>query len=189
MHIRIPVFFSLILCLTCSLSTFAQQQGNIFTSDIDHFWKAFDSVQTIKDTGRQVEIMQTLYIDKGTPGLKEFMHLRSFDAKKLVEVINKYPLFWKSIRNSTLTIPPKLSAIETYLKKFKNVYPDMKSAKVYFTISAIRAAGVTQDSVILIASEIAMGDQHTVVSEFPDKRLANFFKPKATVDIIPIIIH
>jgi hypothetical protein len=117
------------------------------------------------------------------------MQLRKFDAKKLVEVINKYPLFWKSIRNSTLTIPPQIPTIETYLGKFKKVYPDMKPAKVYFTISAIRAAGVTQDSVILIAAEIAMGDQHTIVSEFPDKRLANFFKPKLTVDIIPIIIH
>jgi len=190
MRFRIPVFFRLILCfLTCSFGIFAQTQGNIFTSDIDHFWKAFDSIQTVKDTSRQVEIMQSLYIDKGTAGLKEFMHLRSFDAKKLVVAINKYPLFWKSIRNSTLTIPPQLPAIETYLEKLKIVYPDTKPAKVYFTISAIRAAGVTQDSVILIASEIAMGDQHTVVSEFPDKRLANFFKPKATVDIIPIIIH
>jgi len=133
--------------------------------------------------------MQSLYIDKGTAGLKEFMQLRKFDAKKLVEAIDKYPLFWKSIRNSTLTIPPQIPAIETYLEKLKNVYPDTKPAKVYFTISAVRAAGVTQDSVIMIASEIAMGDQHTIVSEFPDKRLANFFKPKVTVDIIPIIIH
>jgi len=89
--------------------------------------------------------MQSLYIDKGTAGLSEFMHLRPFDAKKLVEVINKYPLFWKSIRNSTLAIPPQLPAIESYLKKFKVVYPDIKPAKVYFIISAIRAAGVTQD--------------------------------------------
>lgn len=190
MHRQIPVLVSLIFyCLTCSLSTFAQQRGSIYTSDIDHFWLAFDSVQTTTIKSRQVEIMQSAYIDKGTAGLKEFMQLRSFDAEKLVEVINKYPLFWRSIRNNTLTIPPRIPAIETYLKKFKKIYPEMRPAKVYFTISAVRAAGVTQDSVILIASEIAMGDQHTVVSEFPDKRLANFFKPKAIVDIIPIVIH
>ncbi|AEW00052.1 secreted protein [Niastella koreensis GR20-10] len=190
MHYRIPVFLSLILCCqTCSLGSFAQTKGNIFTSDIDHFWQAFDSVQTTRDTIRQVEIMQSLYIDKGTAGLREFMQLRNFDAKRLVTVIDSYPLFWKSIRSSTLTIPPQIPTIETYLDKLKNVYPDTKPANVYFTISAVRAAGVTQDSVILIAAEIAMGDQHTVASEFPDKRLANFFKPKATVDIIPIIIH
>jgi hypothetical protein len=190
MRYRIPVYFILFICyLTCSFSLFAQEKGNIFTSDIDHFWRAFDSVQTTKDSSRQVDIMQSLYIDKGTAGLTEFMQLRSFDAKKLVSVINKYPLFWKSIRNSTLTIQPQIPAIETYLEKLKIIYPDTRPAKVYFTISAIRAAGVTQDSVILIASEIAMGDQHTIVSEFPDKRLANFFKPKVTVEIIPIIIH
>ena len=65
----------------------------------------------------------------------------------------------------------------------------MRPANVYFTITAVRAAGVTQDSTILIAAEISMGDQQTIVSEFPDNRLANFFKPKPAVDIIPIVIH
>jgi hypothetical protein len=190
MHHRVAVFFSVTLCcLTCSVTVFAQKEGNIFTSDINHFWTAFDSVQPIKEKNRQIEIMQSLYIDKGTAGLKEFMQLRNFDAGKLVDAINKYPLFWKSIRKNTLTIPSRIPAIETYLVKFKKIYPAMRPAKVYFTISSVRAAGVTQDSVIMIASEIAMGDQHTDVSEFPDKRLANFFKPKASVDIIPIVIH
>lgn len=190
MHRRIPVCISLLICyVTFSVTAFAQRQGNIFTSDIDHFWMAYDSVQPIKDKSRQVDIMQSLYIDKGTAGLKEFMKLRPFDAEKLMEAINKYPLFWRSIRNNTLTIPPQIPTIKTYLKKFKKVYPDMRPANVYFTITAVRAAGVTQDSTILIAAEISMGDQHTVVSEFPDSRLANFFKPKPAVDIIPIVIH
>jgi hypothetical protein len=190
MRRRLPIPFSLLFCcLTCSLSIFAQKQGAIFTADIDHFWKAFDSVQTTNSKSRQVEIIQSLYIDKGTAGLKEFMRLRNFDAEKLVEAINKYPLFWKSIRNNTLMIPPRIPAIKTNLERFKKIYPDMRPANVYFTISPVRAAGVTQDSTIMIASEIAMGDQHTVVSEFPDKRLANFFKPKEAVDIVPIIIH
>jgi len=189
MH-RIPAFFSLLLCcLTCSVTVFGQKKGDIFTSDIDHFWTAFDSIQTIKEKSKQVEIMQSVYIDKGTAGLKEFMQLRNFNAEKLVDAVNKYPLFWKSIRKNTLTIPPKIPAIETYRVKFKKLYPDMRPAKVYFTISSVRAAGVTQDSVIMIASELATGDQHTEVSEFPDKRIANYFKPKDSVDIISIVIH
>jgi uncharacterized protein YjaZ len=65
----------------------------------------------------------------------------------------------------------------------------MRPAKVYFTITAIRAAGVTQDSTILIASEITMGNRYTDVSELPDKRLENFFKSKTTSNIIPVAIH
>jgi len=42
---------------------------------------------------------------------------------------------------------------------------------------------------ILIGSEIAMGNRYTDVSEFPDKRLENFFKPKTSVDIVPVAIH
>jgi len=188
MH-RISAFFCLLCSLFCSITSFAQKKGNIFTSDIDHFWTAFDSVQTIKEKDKQVEIIQSVYIDKGTAGLKEFMQLRNFNAEKLVDAINKYPLFWKSIRKNTLTILPKIPAIEPYLVKFKKLYPDMRPAKVYFTISSVRAAGVTQDSVIMIASELATGDQHADVSEFPDKRIPNYFKPKDSVDIIPIVIH
>ncbi|TDW97447.1 gliding motility protein GldB-related protein [Dinghuibacter silviterrae] len=161
----------------------------VFISDVDHFWGAFDSIQTTHDKDRQIQIMQSLYIDKGTYGLKKFMTLRKFDAARLVECINKYPGFWKSIRPNTLTIWQNEPLIESYLRKFKILYPDMRTANIYFTIGAIRAAGTTQDSLVLIGSEIAMGDKNTDVSEFPDKRLANFFNSKNSGNIIPVVIH
>jgi uncharacterized protein YjaZ len=42
---------------------------------------------------------------------------------------------------------------------------------------------------VLIGSEIAMGNKNTDVSEFPDKRLENFFKTQSSDNIIPIVIH
>jgi hypothetical protein len=119
-----------------------------------------------------------------------FMELRKFDAARLVDVIRKYPKFWTSIRPNTLRIQPGIiPVIGTYIQKFKALYPDFRPAKIYFTITAMRAAGVTQDSVILIGTELAMGDKNTDVSELPDKRMENFFKPRDSVDIIPVVIH
>lgn len=181
----IALFFSLLI----SIIVCGQNEPNVYTSDIDNFWIAFDSLQTIKDKDAQIEIMQSMYIDKGTFGLKMFMKLRKFDATKLVEAINKYPKFWRSIRGNTLTVKQALPAIEAYIQKFKLLYPELRTAKMYFTISAIKAAGVAQDSISLIGSEIAMGDKNTDVSELPDKRLENFFKPKNSVDIVPVAIH
>ena len=179
----------LICSLTSSVIVCGQNAPSVYTSDIDNFWIAFDSIQTIKEKNTQIEVMQSMYIDKGTYGLKRFMELRKFDAAKLVETINKYPKFWRSIRGNTLTVKEALPGIETYIQKFKLIYPDLRAAKMYFTISAIKAAGVAQDSTALIGSEIAMGDKNTDVSEFPDKRLANFFKPKSAVEITPVAIH
>jgi len=179
----------LTFCITSSVIVFGQNAPSVYISDIDNFWIAFDSVQTIKEKDAQIGVMQSVYIDKATYGLKMFMELRNFDAGKLVEAINKYPKFWRSIRGNTMMVKRALPAIETNIQKFKQLYPELRAAKMYFTISAIKAAGVGQDSIALIGSEIAMGDKNTDVSEFPDKRLANFFKPKDSVDIVPVAIH
>ena len=180
---------ALIFSLTSCIIVCGQNGSNVFTSDIDNFWIAFDSVQTIKEKNIQIAVMQSVYIDKATYGLKMFMELRKFDAAKLVETINKYPRFWRSIRGNTLTVKQALPAIEINIQKLKLLYPELREAKMYFTISAIKAAGVAQDSIALIGSEIAMGDKNTDVSEFPDKRLENFFKPKNSVEILPVAIH
>jgi len=50
-------------------------QTKIFTSDIDNFWTAYDSVQTTEDTIKQLEFIQKLYLDKASSGLKEFMEI------------------------------------------------------------------------------------------------------------------
>ncbi len=105
-------------------------------------------------------------------------------------VSNKYPRFWESpSRPNTLSIRQHEPLIESYVQKFKIIYPDIRAANIYFTITAIRAAGTTQDSLALIGSEIALGDKNTDVSEFPDKRLANFFNSKNSGNIIPVVIH
>ena len=180
---------ALIYSLTSSIIVYAQNKPNVFTSDIDNFWIAFDSLQTTKEKNTQIEVMQSIYIDKATYGLKMFMELRKFDASKLAESINKYPKFWKSIRGNTLKVKQVIPAIEIYIQKLNILYPDLRGAKFFFTISAIRAAGVAKDSLVLIGSEIALGDKNTDVSEFPDKRLENFFKSKNTSNIIPVAIH
>ncbi|WP_212001180.1 DUF2268 domain-containing putative Zn-dependent protease [Chitinophaga sp. HK235] len=190
MRKNIPVYlFAFILLLTSAVRVSGQEAPHAFTTDIDNFWIAFDSIQTIKEKEKQVGVMKELYIDKGTEGLKRFMELRRFDAAKLVEAIIKYPKFWRSIRPNTLTIERNLPAIEKHIKEFKVLYPELRAAKIFFTITAIRAAGTTKDSLVLIGSEITMGNKSTDVSEFPDKRLYNFFQSQESDNIIPVVIH
>lgn len=189
-HNNVFVYFTaFIYFLTSSIVVKGQNEPSVFTSDIGNFWIAFDSIQTIKENSKQNELMQSLYIDKGTYGLRMFMDLRKFDANRLVESINKYPKFWRSIRDNTLKIEQQVPAIETYIQKLNKLYPDFREAKIFFTISAVRAAGIAKDSLVLIGSEIAMGNKNTDVSEFPDKRLENFFRSKNSSNIIPIAIH
>lgn len=173
----------------CKHDNSTEEKAVVFTSDIDHFWEAYDSLQTVKDSALQVNMMQRLYIDKGTDGLKAFMKLRNFDAARIVKTIRAYPGFWKSIRQNTMVVKERETEINRAVKEFKRLYPDYRTARIYFTITAIRAGGTTQDSLVLVGSEIATGNKYTDVSEFPDNRLKNFFSTQQTDNIVPFTIH
>ncbi|HEY5826449.1 MAG TPA: hypothetical protein VIT44_18895 [Cyclobacteriaceae bacterium] len=180
----------ILVAILSSFTSLAQSdKQRVFTSDIDHFWQAFDSIQSTPDSARQIGIMQSLYVEKGTAGLKAFMKSRRFDAVKLVQAVHKYPRFWECVRPGTTAIKSKQSLIEKYIEKFKVLYPDFREAKIYFTISPARAGGTTKDSLVLIGSEIAVGNSTTNVSEFPDKRLAVFFQSQRGDNIIPFSVH
>lgn len=182
---------NIIIVIQLFTLTFYGQKNKqqVFTTDIDNFWKAYDTIKTINDRQLQIELMQTLYIDKGTYGLEVFMTLRNFDAERLVKTINEYPKFWKSIRPNTFLVKKREEEINSSLEKFRKLYPGLRQAQMYFTISAIRSGGTVKDSIVMIGSEITTGNAATDVSEFPDKRLETFFKTLKTDYIVPIAIH
>ena len=159
------------------------------TSDVDHFWQAYDSVSLETDQERKIALMQKLYIDKGTVGLKAFMELRNFDVESMVTSIQKYPKFWKSVRPNTLSIGNKGIEIDEHIQKFNKLYPNYRAADIYFTITPVKSGGTTKDSLVLIGTEIATGNAMTDVSEFPDKRLETFFKSQTENNIVPFCIH
>ncbi|WP_259068369.1 hypothetical protein HDF24_09115 [Mucilaginibacter sp. X4EP1] len=150
----------------------------IVTTDIDNFWIAFDKITTTKDSAAQYDYLNKLFIDKGTPGLKAMMQVKDYTSKSYIDAINNYPLFWNSIRANTLKASGFSNEIATNVARLKALYPALKPAKVYFTIGALKSVGTTLDSMVLIGSEIALADEHTVADELPAnfKQLKNFFK-------------
>jgi hypothetical protein len=172
-----------------SLSSLAQNDQKVFTSDIDNFWIAFDSIQTTKDSVKQIRFIKNLYIDKGSKGLKAFMVARDYTAELWVNLIRLYPKFWNSIRPNTFTVKSYASQIETSIKKFKELYPNLKEAKMYFTVGGLRSGGTTMNDMVLIGSEIATGNALTDVSEFPSKWLEGVFKNQQADNLVALNIH
>ena len=177
----------LVLPFFIFLSAWGQQK--VFTSDIDNFWIAYDSIQTTSDSLKQIHFIQTFYIDKGTPGLLAFMKARGYSAKLWVELISRYPKFWNSIRANTLSVKSYATEIENSIQKFRILYPQLKDSKMYFTVGGLRSGGTTMDDMVLIGSEIATGNATTDVSEFPDKWLAGVFKNQLADNLVALNIH
>src|SRR6187401_238293 len=120
-----------------SFTSKAQNGQKVFTADIDNFWIAYDSIQSTKDSLKQIDFIQKLYIDKGTKGLKAFMAVRNYTAILWVQLIRLYPKFWNSIRPNTLTAKSYAPEIEKSINKFKELYSDLKDAKMYFTVGGL----------------------------------------------------
>ena len=186
---KIRLLLPLFLLSSFSLRSAAQDTNKVFTTDIDNFWIAYDSIQTTTDSLMQIDFIQKLYIDKGTKGLRSFMVLRDYSAKLWIQLIRSYPKFWRSIRPNTLTVKSYASQIETSINKFKELYPDLRDANMYFTIGGLRSGGTTMNNMVLIGTEIATGNASTDVSEFPNKWLEGVFKNQQTDNLVALNIH
>src|ERR1700741_2311063 len=102
------------------------------TSDIGNFWRAYDLAAKETDKPKRVAIFQTEYLDKGSPGLKDFLRLRIKSAENLVSAIDRMPKYYASIRPQTLQVQRMEKRMRAAFVKFKSVYPATVFPDVYF---------------------------------------------------------
>jgi len=183
---NITIIFYLFVAITVK-----SQTNNIITTDIDNFWIAYDKIVTTNDTISQKEFINKLYFDKGTVGLKNIMIARRYTAKSYIDAINKYPLFWKSIRENTFQSKTLSNELELGIEKLKLVYPNLKPANIYFTIGAFKTPGTIMEGSVLIGSEMALGDENTISTEFPKELdyFSKYLKQNPKKEIVFLNIH
>lgn len=164
----------------------------IISTDIDNFWSAFDQVKTTKDSLQQLAILQKEYVDKGTPGLKAFMQAKGYTTAAWLDCIRNYPKYWASIRQKTYQVKALNKEFDPYLKKFKQLYPELKPANIYFCIGAMRSGGTTLGDKVLIGAELATGDPEVDLSELPEgtkKWLNTYFGSQPFKNIVLLNMH
>jgi hypothetical protein len=179
----------LLLSFLSITSAFSQGSNVIYTSDIDNFWTAYDSIKSTDVEAEKLAFIQNLYMNKATKGLKAFMKARQYTDSLWVELINKYPKFWNSIRPNTLVVKEKTDEIQNAVNRFKTIYPELKDAEMYFTVGGLRSGGTVQGNMVLIGAEIATGTIDTDVSEFENDWLKNVFSKQSLDNIVSLNIH
>src|SRR5204863_9173009 len=75
------------------------------------------------------------------------------------------------------------------IARFKELCPDLKEAKIFFTVGGLRSGGTTMNDMVLIGSEIATGSAATDVSEFTNNWLAGVFKNQQADNLVSLNIH
>ncbi|MGE8555462.1 MAG: hypothetical protein ACN6OB_16200 [Chryseobacterium jejuense] len=145
----------------------------IISTDINNFWLAYDSIQ--KNKSHKSEILETLFLNKKTDGLKAFMEIKKFGKEDYLNAIEKYPNFWNSIRPNTFMDAKKIKTINTAFKKLGKLYPNNTKGNIYYTIGALKSGGTTNNEDLLLGVEKITGNQNTVVSEFENENLRKMF--------------
>lgn len=168
-----------------------QPSSNIVTKDVSNFWIAYDKITATQDSILQHKFIDSLYFEKGTDGLKAIRQARNYTSQDYINAINSYPKFWNSVRENTLKADQLSPELEKGIRKLKEIYPDSKPAKIYFTIGALRTNGTTVDSLVLIGSELALADINTPTNEFPENlsHLRSYFDSEPSKNIVFLNIH
>ena len=178
----------IVIAMLVLLPTFGVCQNgyNIETTDITNFWDAFDDLKSAETKADSIKIIQEEYIDKSTAYFKEFIKARNFTAEEYVELIRRYPKFWRSVRPLTENIVNRKAEIEKVFEQYRSLLPGFEQPDVCFAIGCLRTGGTTTKDLILIGSEIAASNEEVDKSEMSgwlESVIGN------TGDIVSMIAH
>ena len=125
---RVIVFTLLIVFI--STMSFAQSGAQLnrdpakvkfVTSDIENFWRAYDLAAKETDKAKRIAIFQAEYLDKGSPGLKDFLRLRINSAENLVNTIDRMPKYYAFIRPQTVQVHRREKRMRSAFEKFTSI--------------------------------------------------------------------
>lgn len=161
-------------------------QSEINTIDIRNFWNAYNLLETASTKADSIRIVQTEYFDKATKANKKFIKLRKFTAAEVVNVIQRYPLYFSSIKDNSDKIDSQVAEINKNLSKLSEILPGFAPPKICFAFGCLRTGGTVSGNTILIGTEMMIADSSASFDE-----LSPWLKSvvSKTGDITPIIIH
>jgi hypothetical protein len=167
--------------VVCALAQGGRPPVTLVTSDIENFWKAYDASQP----GNREEAFQKLYLDAGSPGLKDFVKLRIRSAQTLADAVDKqYPKFYASVRSYTMQVDAHRADILKSLDRFRELYPEAEFPTVYFVIGRLSSGGTTSDRGLLIGTEVNSLGPDVDTSEINPP----FLRAMGSADRLPLIV-
>lgn len=144
----------------------AENNKNVLTLDIDHFWEAFDQLKLCKTAWDSILAIQNLYLDRATAGLLDFIEARNFTAEAFVATIRQYPKYYRTVRPYTYETKKAEPLIQEVFDQFKGIYTNFKPFKVCFAIGVHRTGGTVSDRFVLIGTEMTTVGRKVDFSEF-----------------------
>lgn len=134
------------------------------TEDIPRFWNAYDLAMKAPKDQRE-GILQQEYLDKATPGMRDWILVRGVTAKRLATFIERAPKFMQAARPATLGFEKQRGTTIAAFKKFKSFYPEAEFPNVMICIGGFFGGGTVSDRSLLMSGEMYGGTPNVPVDE------------------------
>lgn len=157
--------------------------AQIVTTDLVHFWAAYDA----GGKSGSAASFQSQYLDVASPGLTDFIRVRSLTASSLAQMVTAFPKYFAAIRTTNLQLAANggvTSRIRANYTTIKTLYPPAIFPPLTLLIGRFSTGGTTSTNGSLIGSEFYSIDATTPLDELQQFQRDNV----KSVDSLPIIV-
>ena len=128
----------------------------ISTADVDLFWQAYDEWTKAANSApdRLAAILDRDYIEKGSPGVQDFIPHRIVSGEALATMILKDPKYYETVRANTEKMQSFVPEIRKGFVRLKQIYPDAIFPPVYFVIGRRNSGGTDSGNGLIIGAEM-----------------------------------
>lgn len=142
--------------------------ARIVTSDLDNFLRAFEAASAAGTFAEKQAVFQREYLDKASPGLRDFLRLRIKSSKQLVQSIEARPKYYASLRGAIPRVAAMEPAIRASLRELSALYPEAVFPDVTIVVGIMNSGGTTADSGLLIGLDMHAKTVDTEMAEMSD---------------------
>lgn len=137
-------------CVASAPASHDPARARLVTEDIPRFWAAFDARGRIGT----VKALDSLYLEPGTRGLREWKRKRLDDAATMAQTVDGAARYYESARASTLRADAEMPRIRDAFDKLARLYPAATFPDVYFVIGRLSSGGTPSGAGLLIGVEM-----------------------------------
>jgi hypothetical protein len=151
-----------ILFLICSLRAQAQDPViQLIDIDLQSFWRIYDQFK--KDTTQNPF---GEYLENGSPALKKYTDHWDKAAHYFKRNIRQNPLYFEQVRNAGLNVQDYQDTVATLFEKFKMLYPEATTPKVYYIGGALTTLCSTNTEGVVIGADLFADSAYRVHENF-----------------------
>lgn len=114
------------------------KEAALIYSDLLHFMDAYKALETNNDT---IQVLQTLYFERGSAGLKEFINRHQLTAERLKDAMQADPERYALIPDFVGNITEIEALYADLMERYHQVLPNTVFAPTYLLVGANRGIG------------------------------------------------